>query len=294
MGALTWLPSIDRWAAVVSALVRPGGRLFVHDVHPLSDAFGEHELVVEHSYFEEPEPYVDDSGLTYTDGSYVPSTVRNYSWNHSLGEIVTAVIEHGLVLERLEEHDWTSFARFGWLVHDADQHFSLPAGRPRVPLSFSLVAVVCRVEPASAIAGAARPSRREGDVERVEFETIVYEKDGAVARIVLNMPEKANIQTAQQVWDMDEALDLADRDEDVKVLVLKANGDGFCAGHAIVGLDEMPEVYPTTGPTPERTWKTTPLRSVPVAAAAAVGVPQGHHRPGPRLLRGRRAPCTGC
>jgi enoyl-CoA hydratase len=92
-------------------------------------------------------------------------------------------------------------------------------------------------------------------VERVPFETIVYEKDGPVARIVLNVPEKANIQTAQQVWDMDEALQLADRDEEVKVLVLKANGEGFCAGHAIVGPDEMPEVYPTTGPTPERTWK---------------------------------------
>ena len=43
-------------------------------------------------------------------------------------------------------------------------------------------------------------------MERVEFETIVYEKDGGVARIVLNTPDKANIQTAQQVWDMDEAL----------------------------------------------------------------------------------------
>jgi enoyl-CoA hydratase len=92
-------------------------------------------------------------------------------------------------------------------------------------------------------------------VERVPFETIVYEKDGPVARIVLNVPEKANIQTAQQVWDMDEALELADRDDEVKVLVLKANGEGFCAGHAIVGPDEMGEVYPTTGPTPERTWK---------------------------------------
>jgi len=92
-------------------------------------------------------------------------------------------------------------------------------------------------------------------VERVPFETIVYEKDGPVARIVLNAPEKANIQTAQQVWDMDEALQFADRDDEVKVLVLKANGEGFCAGHAIVGPDEMAEVYPTTGPTPEATWK---------------------------------------
>ena len=75
LGAVNWLPSIERWAEVVSSLLRPGGRLFVHDVHPLSNAFGEHELVVEHGYFEETEPSVDDLGLTYTDGSYVPSTV---------------------------------------------------------------------------------------------------------------------------------------------------------------------------------------------------------------------------
>ena len=36
---------------------------------------------------------------------------------------------------------------------------------------------------------------------------------------------------------------------------MKANGNGFCAGHAIVDPEEMPEIYPTTGPTPERTWK---------------------------------------
>ncbi len=76
-----------------------------------------------------------------------------------------------------------------------------------------------------------------------------------IARIVLNLPEKANIQTAQQVWDFEDALKWADRDEEVKVLIVKANGNGFCAGHAIVDPEEMPEVYPTTGPTPERTWK---------------------------------------
>ena len=92
-------------------------------------------------------------------------------------------------------------------------------------------------------------------MERTEYETIVYEKDDNVARIVLNAPDKANIQTAQQVWDMDEALAKADDDDDVKVLILKANGEGFCAGHAIVGPGEMADVYPTTGPTPERTWR---------------------------------------
>jgi enoyl-CoA hydratase len=92
-------------------------------------------------------------------------------------------------------------------------------------------------------------------VEKTELETIIYEKDGPIARIVLNRPEKANVQTAQQVWDFEDALTWANRDEEVKVLVVKANGKGFCAGHAIVEPGQMADVYPTTGPTPERTHK---------------------------------------
>jgi enoyl-CoA hydratase len=71
----------------------------------------------------------------------------------------------------------------------------------------------------------------------------------------MNTPEKANVQTAQQVWDIEDALTKADRDEEVKVLIIKGNGRGFCAGHAIVGPEQMAQVYPTTGPTPERTHK---------------------------------------
>jgi SAM-dependent methyltransferase len=36
LGALTWLPSVDRWAETAAALVKPGGRLYLHDCHPLS------------------------------------------------------------------------------------------------------------------------------------------------------------------------------------------------------------------------------------------------------------------
>jgi enoyl-CoA hydratase len=89
----------------------------------------------------------------------------------------------------------------------------------------------------------------------LDLETIIYEKDGPIARIVLNTPEKANVQTAQQVYDMEQCLRWAEDDEEVKVLILKANGKGFCAGHAIVSHEEMASVYPTTGPTSERTWK---------------------------------------
>src|SRR5215469_4596990 len=64
-------------------------------------------------------------------------------------------------------------------------------------------------------------------------ERIIFEKEGAIAKITLNWPEKANAQDQKLAEEVDAALLDADRDYDIKVLVVKANGNGFCSGHAI-------------------------------------------------------------
>ncbi|HEX4395554.1 MAG TPA: enoyl-CoA hydratase-related protein [Mycobacterium sp.] len=64
-------------------------------------------------------------------------------------------------------------------------------------------------------------------------ERIIYQKEGPIAKITLNWPEKANAQDQKLAEEVDAALLDADRDYDIKVLVLKANGKGFCSGHAI-------------------------------------------------------------
>lgn len=140
LGALCWLPSVDRWAEQVGALVRPGGRCYIHDGHPLAWAMAEDLPTITRSYFEEPEPYPDDSGSTYTDADGPIRSSRSYEWNHGIGEIVTALIRHGLRLERLEEHDWTPWPEFRWLVQRSDGRWAAPPEGPRVPLSFSLLA----------------------------------------------------------------------------------------------------------------------------------------------------------
>jgi SAM-dependent methyltransferase len=146
LGALCWLPSISRWAEQVAALLRPGGRLYLHDGHPLAWALAEDELRMEHSYFEEPEPYVDDVEVTYTNGEGRLTNTRAYEWNHSIGEIVTAVLDRALRIVTLLEHDWTVWPRFPWLVETPDHRWKTPEGRPRIPLTFTLVAAAA--EPA--------------------------------------------------------------------------------------------------------------------------------------------------
>ncbi len=47
LGALCWLPSVEAWAGQVAALLRPGGRLYLHDGHPLAWALADDDVRVE-------------------------------------------------------------------------------------------------------------------------------------------------------------------------------------------------------------------------------------------------------
>jgi len=77
--------------------------------------------------------------------------------------------------------------------------------------------------------------------ERRDLGFVLYEVDGPIARIILNWPERANAQSSEMVHQVDACLDLAEHDSTVKVVIVKANGKGFCAGHVMAGPDAYPE-----------------------------------------------------
>ncbi len=139
IGSLGWLPDVRRWARVVSNLLAAGGSFFIHDVHPFSSCFDDEGEQIVFGYFEDPaQPFVSDADSTYTDGAKLAIT-RNYEWNHSLGEIVQALLDEGLVLDALHEHDWTYFRQYPWLIDDAGT-FRIPSDRPSRPLTYTLLA----------------------------------------------------------------------------------------------------------------------------------------------------------
>ena len=62
-------------------------------------------------------------------------------------------------------------------------------------------------------------------------EPVILEKDGPIARLVMNRPDRHN---ALRFDDLDLAVDLleqAQHDDDVKVIILKGAGRSFCSGH---------------------------------------------------------------
>src|SRR5262249_32293261 len=109
IGALCWLPGIRRWAGVVADLLRPGGRLFGREGHPilwaLYDARQDSLLVVRCPYVEREEPMVFDDAGTYVQTDVVFRHNITHVWNHGLGEIVAALLDAGLQITALTEHD---------------------------------------------------------------------------------------------------------------------------------------------------------------------------------------------
>jgi len=75
-----------------------------------------------------------------------------------------------------------------------------------------------------------------------EFSTIEYDKQASgVARIVLNRPDARNAQDKRMLYELNAAFDLAGRDDEVKVIVLAANGPHFSSGHDLRDRESLSE-----------------------------------------------------
>ncbi len=80
---------------------------------------------------------------------------------------------------------------------------------------------------------------------------IRIEDEGAVRRLVLCRAAEFNTITPQLRDELDTALDAADRDRDVKVVLLSAEGKAFCAGF---GLDWSTLGQASADAGPDRVW----------------------------------------
>ena len=140
-GVLCWLPDIRGWDRVVHSFVKPGGFFYLREIHPIFWTLAQDReddlMVIDDDYFETGRPRRDDESVV---GESRVQT--SYGWSHSLGEIVTSLIDAGLHIEFLHEHrtggDWS------WLFNMRqrdDGQWELREHRDRLPLEYSLRAV---------------------------------------------------------------------------------------------------------------------------------------------------------
>jgi SAM-dependent methyltransferase len=141
-GALTWLPSLAPWAEAAAACVAPGGFLYVAELHPatqvLDDTPGIEDLRIGYPYWTTPEaPLSFLEPGTYADVD-ADIELPEHCWQHGLGDVVTSLLDAGLVLEFLHEHDRTVYPQLPFLEEDGEGWWRLPEGLPTLPFVFSL------------------------------------------------------------------------------------------------------------------------------------------------------------
>ena len=144
-GAITWLPDIRRWAEIVAHFLKPGGALYFAEGHPVALVFDDGKRLADGMpgyfapYFQR-EPVVTEDPTDYADRSARLRNATQYNWMHPIGSVVTALLEAGLRLDWLHEHDAVTWKMFEMLVEGPDGLYRWP-DKPWLPLSFSLRAI---------------------------------------------------------------------------------------------------------------------------------------------------------
>jgi ubiquinone/menaquinone biosynthesis C-methylase UbiE len=132
IGALGWLPDLDAFFVVVARLLKPGGSIFIYEMHPVLTLFepGEEKnpLEIRYSYFT-TEPFRSDDGLDYYGGTRYRAK-PNYWFQHKLSDIIGGCLDHGLALEHFREYDFDISNVFA----------ALGKQEKKPPMSYTLVA----------------------------------------------------------------------------------------------------------------------------------------------------------
>ena len=138
IGVLCWLPDLDGWAAVVANHLKPGGMFYIVDGHPVLSVFEETdagEVRPTYPYFHH-EFLWEGGEPSYAGSEIIESPV--YEWNHSLGEIVTALIGAGLRIEYLHEFPFSSYRALPSMQKGDDGLWRFPEGNDSFPQLFSI------------------------------------------------------------------------------------------------------------------------------------------------------------
>ena len=135
-GTIGWLPDLDRWAEIVAHFLKENGKFVFAEFHPAVWMFDDDFETIAYSYFKS-EPILENEVATYADrdsdskGSFV-------SWNHSLGEVVSSLLRHGIRIGHFREYDYSPYDVFKGTEEYEPGKFRIKKWGNRLPMVYSL------------------------------------------------------------------------------------------------------------------------------------------------------------
>lgn len=138
-GVIGWLPDLDKWAAIISKYLKPGGTFYMAEFHPVVWMFDDEFTHIKY-YYENREVIETESKGTYTDRD-ADIVAMEYGWNHSISEVLNSLLNQGLKLKHFNEFSYSPYPCFNNVVQGEDGNWRIKGMEGKIPMMYSLSAI---------------------------------------------------------------------------------------------------------------------------------------------------------
>ncbi|MBK7382144.1 MAG: class I SAM-dependent methyltransferase [Flavobacteriales bacterium] len=135
-GTIGWIPDLKPWAANIRRYLKPGGRLVFVEFHPVVWMFDNNFTHVAYSYFNREVIAEVEEGTYAEKGAAIK--LPSYGWNHDLAEVLTVLLNEGLMIERFLELDGSPHDSFANTVKGDDGMFRIIGMEGKLPMVYGL------------------------------------------------------------------------------------------------------------------------------------------------------------
>lgn len=137
-GTIGWLHDLSAWGKLVARYLKPGGKFVFAEFHPFVWIFDTDFKNITYRYFK-TDPIIETETGTYADKNAALVT-ESITWNHGLGEVLTALISNGLTIDIFEEFDYSPYNCFNHTVEDDPGKFRIKKFGNKIPMVYALSA----------------------------------------------------------------------------------------------------------------------------------------------------------
>ena len=137
-GTIGWLPDLDPWAKMIAERLKPGGKFYIAEFHPVVWMFDNDFTHIKYCY-EKVDVIITENEGTYTDRA-ADIKGKEYSWNHSLSEVMTALINAGLKIKLFNEHMYSPYPCFRNTVETEKGKWHIKGMEGKIPMVYSVIA----------------------------------------------------------------------------------------------------------------------------------------------------------
>lgn len=138
-GTIGWLPDLDKWAKVIDHFLKPQGTFLIVEFHPYVWMWDNDFEKITYNYFNSA-PIIETENGTYADKNAALSQ-ESVTWNHSLSEVMTSLLQNNLQIESFDEFDYSPYNCFNKTIEISTNKFQIEHFNNKIPMIYAIKAI---------------------------------------------------------------------------------------------------------------------------------------------------------